>query len=137
MTNYIAIIHKDEISDYGVSFPDFPGCITAGSTLDEAQANAHEALEAHVGYMIEEGQALPTPRSLEAAIRDTLSENGEGFFATMVVPFEPTAKRKPERVNITVPSRDLARIDRYASEHGYSRSGFLLHAAKLTMQRGA
>ena len=36
MRNYIAILHKDKDSDYGVSFPDFPGCITAGSTLDEA-----------------------------------------------------------------------------------------------------
>ncbi len=24
--NYIALIHKDRKSDYGVSFPDFPGC---------------------------------------------------------------------------------------------------------------
>ena len=35
--NYIALIHKDARSDYGVSFPDFPGCITAGKTLDEAK----------------------------------------------------------------------------------------------------
>ncbi len=33
---YIAYLHKDRHSDYGVSFPDFPGCITAGKTLDEA-----------------------------------------------------------------------------------------------------
>ena len=30
MPSYIAIIHKEPESDYGVSFPDFPGCITAG-----------------------------------------------------------------------------------------------------------
>jgi hypothetical protein len=30
---YIAYLHKDRKSDYGVSFPDFPGCITAGKTL--------------------------------------------------------------------------------------------------------
>ncbi|MBL0942631.1 MAG: type II toxin-antitoxin system HicB family antitoxin, partial [Alphaproteobacteria bacterium] len=35
--NYIALIHKDKNSDFGVSFPDFPGCITAGKTLDEAR----------------------------------------------------------------------------------------------------
>lgn len=28
--NYVALIHKEEGSDFGVSFPDFPGCITAG-----------------------------------------------------------------------------------------------------------
>ena len=31
--DYVAIIHKDTDSDFGVSFPDFPGCITAGERL--------------------------------------------------------------------------------------------------------
>jgi predicted RNase H-like HicB family nuclease len=30
---YIAVIHHDPGSAFGVSFPDFPGCITAGETL--------------------------------------------------------------------------------------------------------
>ena len=38
--DYVAIIPKDPDSDFGVSFPDFPGCITAGRTLDEAKALA-------------------------------------------------------------------------------------------------
>ena len=37
MRSYIAVLHKDKDSDYGVSFPDFPGCITAGSSLEEAK----------------------------------------------------------------------------------------------------
>ena len=41
--DYIAIIHKDPDSDFGVSFPDFPGCITAGRSLDEAKDMALEA----------------------------------------------------------------------------------------------
>jgi len=43
MRHYIALIHKDADSDYGVSFPDLPGVITAGSDLDEARAMAAEA----------------------------------------------------------------------------------------------
>jgi len=35
MASYIAVIHKDPDSDFGVSFPDFPDCITAGATIDE------------------------------------------------------------------------------------------------------
>ena len=41
MRYYIALLHKDPKSDYGVSFPDLPGCITAGRTLDEARAMPH------------------------------------------------------------------------------------------------
>ena len=37
MANYIAVVHKEPKSDFGVSFPDFPGCITAGSSIDEAK----------------------------------------------------------------------------------------------------
>ena len=44
MTDYIALIHKEPGSDYGVSFPDFPGCVTAGRTLDEAKREAFDAL---------------------------------------------------------------------------------------------
>ena len=35
---YIAYLHKDKNTDYGVSFPDFPGCITAGSSLGKRAA---------------------------------------------------------------------------------------------------
>jgi predicted RNase H-like HicB family nuclease len=48
--DYIAIVHKEADSDFGVSFPDFPGCITAGRTLDEAKDMAAEALTGHRGY---------------------------------------------------------------------------------------
>ena len=36
--NYPVVIHKDRKSDYGVSVPDLPGCISAGATVDEALA---------------------------------------------------------------------------------------------------
>jgi predicted RNase H-like HicB family nuclease len=44
MPHYIALIHKDADSCYGVSFPDIPGVITAGDTLDEAMQQASEVL---------------------------------------------------------------------------------------------
>jgi predicted RNase H-like HicB family nuclease len=44
MRQYIALIHKDADSDFGMSFPDLPGCVTAGATLDEARDMAEEAL---------------------------------------------------------------------------------------------
>jgi predicted RNase H-like HicB family nuclease len=40
MASYIAVLHKDADSDYGVDFPDFPGCVTAGETLEEARKMA-------------------------------------------------------------------------------------------------
>jgi predicted RNase H-like HicB family nuclease len=71
MTHYIALIHKDPDSCYGVSFPDVPGVITAGDTLDEAIAQAGEVL-AFVAEDWEEltGVPFPAPRSLEALRMD-------------------------------------------------------------------
>jgi HicB_like antitoxin of bacterial toxin-antitoxin system len=37
-------------------------------------------------------------------------------------------------VNVTVPEDELERIDRFADEHGYTRSGFLLRAARREMK---
>ena len=133
MTSYIAIIHKDKDSDYGVSFPDFPGCISAGSTLDEARAMGQESLEVHTDFLQKEGQELPAPMSLEDAIK---TAHKEGFFGTMVMPLEG-ARSKIERVNISVPSGDLAKIDRYAKSHGLTRSAFLVEAAQKVIKRGA
>ena len=45
MPHYIALIHKDSDSCYGVSFPDIPGVFTAGDTVDEAMQQAHEVLQ--------------------------------------------------------------------------------------------
>ena len=64
MRNYIGLIHKDADSDYGVSFPDFPGLITAGTDLDDARAMAEEALALHIEGLAEDGEAIPEPSTL-------------------------------------------------------------------------
>lgn len=61
MRNYIGLIHKDAESDYGVSFPDFSGVVTAGADLDDARAMAEEALALHIEGLVEDGEAIPEP----------------------------------------------------------------------------
>ena len=65
MRQYIGLIHKEEASDYGVSFPDLTGVITAGASLEEARELAEQALAFHIEGMIEDGEAVPAPSSLE------------------------------------------------------------------------
>ncbi|MCL2824898.1 MAG: type II toxin-antitoxin system HicB family antitoxin [Polyangiaceae bacterium] len=48
---YIALIRKEPGSCYGVEFPDFPGCISAGTTPDEAVHSAAQALTLHIRGM--------------------------------------------------------------------------------------
>ncbi len=67
--DYIAIIHKDPNSDFGVSFPDFPGCITAGRTLDEAKDMAIEALTGHIEVMRDTGESVPDPSTFDEVMK--------------------------------------------------------------------
>jgi len=62
---YIAVIHKDKTSDYGVVFPDFLGCITSGTTLEEVNNMAEEALQFHIDGMLEDKEKLPQVSTLD------------------------------------------------------------------------
>jgi predicted RNase H-like HicB family nuclease len=68
--HYIALIHKDDDSDFGVSFPDFPGAVTAARTLDEAVNRAGEVLARHVEGMAEDGEPIPPPSGFTEVIKD-------------------------------------------------------------------
>ena len=46
---------------YGIVFRDFPGCVSAGDTLDEVLAMGREALQGHVEVMVEHGDVVPEP----------------------------------------------------------------------------
>ena len=62
---YVDIISKEPDSCYGVTFPDFPGCVSAGNTPEQAQDNAQEALAFHIKGMREDGDKLPVPTPIE------------------------------------------------------------------------
>jgi predicted RNase H-like HicB family nuclease len=67
---YIALVHKDKDTSYGVSFPDVPGCISAGDTFEEAIDNASQALAGHLAIMESDGDPIPHARSLEELKQD-------------------------------------------------------------------
>ncbi len=121
MTTYIGIIHKESASDYGVSFPDFPGCISAGKTPDELQWNAQEALRFHIEGMVEDGESIPRPMSLDKAKKHAFAKGADAFIFVSA----PTPS-KPVRVNVMMDSALLAQIERVSS----NRSEFLSEAAR-------
>lgn len=129
MSHYIALIHKEPGSDYGGSFPDFPGCITVGADLDEARLRAADVLAFHVDGMTEDGEAIPEPSGLEQVMSDR--ENRDGV--AILVPLKATAGNAV-RVDVTIPEDVLDRIDRFAAERGMNRSGFLAFAARRILE---
>jgi len=124
MPSYIGLIRKDDDSDFGVDFPDFPGCVTAGATIEEARRLAEEALEMHVDGMAEDGEPLPTPSSLDAIMADPANADAVAFLVTLA-----EATDRAVRINITLPERLLRRIDARAR----NRSAFLARAAEKAL----
>jgi predicted RNase H-like HicB family nuclease len=130
MAQYIGLIHKEPASDYGVSFPDFPGVVTAGTDLDDARAMAEEALTLHIEGLVEDGEPLPEPSTLEEVMADP--DNRDGVVILVAVKAEP---KRALRVNVTIPEDVLEQIDQYVKERGLNRSSFLTRAAKHAMEK--
>lgn len=121
MKHYIALVRKDVGSEFGVEFPDFPGCISAGATLDEAARGAAEALELHVEGLIEDGTPIPEPSSLDDI-------DVTGAVPTLVALPEHT--RRVLRLNITMEESLVRAVDEAAKARGLTRSAFLAAAAR-------
>jgi len=130
MANYIAIVHKETKSDFGVSFPDFPGCITAGNNIDEAKDMAQDALSLHIRGVLEDGDQLPVPSKLE----DIMADPDYALATAYLVVSVPDARPRTVRVNITLPEMTLKQIDAAAKKRGMSRSSFLVHAARNALE---
>ena len=129
MTDYIAIVHKDPDTEFGVSFPDFPGCITAASSLDEARKLAQEALEFHIVGMTEDGDTIPAPSSLDKVMESPDFSDGVAFLVHVRLP------SKGVRVNVTLEESLLSAIAGVSK----NRSKFLADAAweKLNREHAA
>ena len=122
----IAIEAGDEGSAFGVVVPDLPGCFSAGDSIDEAIANAEQAIDAWIEAALDEGQEIPLPSTVQRWANDP--EFSGWTFGIVTV--DPAAlDNRIERVNITLPRRVLHRLDQRAKAAGESRSGYIARMA--------
>ena len=123
----IAIERGTDTTAYGVMVPDLPGCFSAGDTLEEAFANAVEAIDGHVEVVIADGGAIPAAADPGVHIDDPdFAGMSWGYVEVPIEKYLGPA----ERINVTIPARQLERIDTFARAIGESRSGFLVRAAE-------
>jgi predicted RNase H-like HicB family nuclease len=127
---YYGVMHKDKGSDYGVSFPDFPGCVAAESDFESAIVSAQEALSFHIKGMIEDGEAIPDPSKADA-IKDD-----DAPIAIVPVEIEVPVLRV-KRYNIAARGTDMRKIDQFLKSKGRNRdrSEFLIAAALREIDR--
>jgi predicted RNase H-like HicB family nuclease len=123
---YPVMIHKDPHSDYGVLFPDLPGCFSAGKSIEEAMAMAAEAAECHIEGLLLDAEPIPAASSIEE--HRNKPDYADGIWALVDVDISRLSL-KSKRVNVTIPEKLLNALDRFAKNHGASRSDVLVQAA--------
>lgn len=124
----VAIELGDDTHTYGVVVPDIPGCFSAGESYDEALRNAKEAIEFHLEGLVEDNAEIPAASHLQKYVKQ---EQYAGFVWAVVDIDINQYLGKAEKINVTLPSSLINRIDRYVSQHPEykSRSGFLASTA--------
>jgi predicted RNase H-like HicB family nuclease len=122
MKTYFALIHKDDSSAYGATFPDLPGCFSAADSFAAILPNAAEALDLWF-----EDADLVEPRSIEAVRADVADDLAAGAFLVAVPYIRRTTKQ--QRVNISLDAGTLDAIDAAARAMKLTRSAFIALAA--------
>jgi predicted RNase H-like HicB family nuclease len=126
---YVTFIHTDAEGGYGISFPDVPGCVSDGETVEEAIQRGEEALAFHADGLRDDGLPLPQPRPVDAILADPdVAEWREGAQIAHVALIQDRGSSR--RVNISLDPGLLDAIDHEAARRGMTRSAFLSSAAR-------
>lgn len=131
----IAIEMGTNTTAFGVVFPDVAGCFSAGDDLDQAIANAKEALEGYLELCLDEHDPLPQAQPIEHHRNNPQYKDHVWAFVDVdITPYLGKAKK----VNVTLPELLIKQIDdAVASNPLYkTRSGFLAKAAQHELKLG-
>ncbi|PZR94153.1 MAG: CopG family transcriptional regulator [Stutzerimonas stutzeri] len=135
-TSYIALIHPPEAEggSWGVTFPDLPGCTSAGDSFEAAAENAREALAGHVAAMRADGDDIPAASSYArlAAGSDEFRADQDAGAKAVPIPLDNVPAPK-ERINIMIDPGVLRRIDAEAKLDSISRSVWIERAAQALL----
>ncbi|WP_377298111.1 type II toxin-antitoxin system HicB family antitoxin [Rhizobium sp. SGZ-381] len=129
MRHYIALVHKEADSAFGVSFPDLPGVFSAADAESDLVSNAVEALR-----LWAEDETLPDPTPIEVLLArdDIRAELGLGAVLIRIPLIEDDSR--VVRANVTFEAGTLKAIDAEAARRGLTRSAFLASCARKEIE---
>ena len=133
---YVGVVERGLHGTFGLYFPDLPGCVSAGDTLEGTIKGGAEALAMHIDAMKDHGIPIPAAKPPEAFDADEWE--GSDVHSLINFPVDIDAdvvKTPPVRLNISLPARLADRVDAAAAEFGYDRSGLLAVAAREWLEK--
>lgn len=130
--HYLIVVEPatPENPDFGVIIPDLPGCFSQGSNFEEALENARESAVLWLEACFDAGRDAPQASCFQD-LRDLHPEWNRWIWSSVYVDLSKIGN-KIERINLTIPTRALRRLDDAARQHGETRSGFV---TKMVMSR--
>ena len=127
MSRYPAFV-DGETGAYGVAFPDLPGIVAMGKTVDDALLNAEEALRDYVTETERDGERVTEPSPIERV------SPPEG--ATLVAIPLIRLSGRTVRANLTLDEGVVAFMDAEARRRRMTRKAFVEWMARRIAQQG-
>jgi len=63
LTEYTVIIEPADDGTFSVYVPDLPGCVSTGTTREDAIESIRQAIAGHIQTLRDLGEPVPPPRS--------------------------------------------------------------------------
>ena len=127
MIRYPALI-DGESGAYGVTFPDLPGIVAMGTSMDEAMINAEEALRDYALEAERDGTDLVQPSAIE-------SVESEAGSALVSIPLIRLSGRRV-RANLTLDEGVAEFINSEARRRHMTRTAYVEWMARRIAQTG-
>lgn len=122
---YPAYVHLgDEQHAHGVTLPDFDGCFSAADSYADIPQKIQEALELHF-----EGEKLESPAPSEISALESSGQYVGGVWMLVDIDTSRLAS-KPLRLNVSLPSHIVKKMDAYAAKNHMTRSALIVKATE-------
>ncbi|MBF0136271.1 MAG: type II toxin-antitoxin system HicB family antitoxin [Magnetococcus sp. DMHC-1] len=131
--HYAAIMYRGSEGIW-VGFPDIPGCVSFGRSVQEAAMQAEEALSGHVALMVRDNDPLPDQTPLDRLDEVAPDPGDSAEVGRFLVKVEIPARWI--QLNLSMAESLVMRVDHAAKDLGMSRSGYLAEAARRMLEAG-
>lgn len=122
---YPAYVHLgDEKHAHGVTLPDFIGCFTAADEYRDIPSCVQEAIELHF-----EGEDFDIPAPSDINELEATGTYQDGVWMLIDVDISKL-ESKPMRLNVSLPSYVVKRMDTFAAKNHLTRSDLIVKAAE-------